>query len=59
MRQDHSTEGLDGVREEYERQNEREPYIPRPKWQLVLAWVLFGVVVLGIINICWLQFTGR
>lgn len=25
-----------------------EPYVPSPKWKRVLAWVLFGVVCLGI-----------
>lgn len=59
MRQDRTTEGLNGAREDYERQNEKEPYVPRPKWQIVMAWVLFAIVVLGVINICWLQITGR
>lgn len=59
MRQDRSTGGLDGVREDYERRNQKEPYIPRPRWQIVMAWVLFAIVVLGVINICWLQITGR
>lgn len=59
MRQDHTTEGLDGIREEYSRQTQKEPYVPRPKWQIVMAWVLFGIVVLGVINICWLQITGQ
>ena len=59
MRQERSTEGLDGVREHYERQNQRDPYIPRPKWQIVMAWVLFAIVVLGVVNICWLQITGQ
>ena len=25
-----------------------EPYVPSPKWKRVLAWVLFGIVCLGI-----------
>lgn len=26
-----------------------EPYVPSPKWKRVLAWVLFGIVCVGII----------
>lgn len=25
------------------------PYTPRPKWQIILAWVLFGIMVVGIL----------
>lgn len=25
-----------------------EPYVPSPKWKRVFAWVLFGIVCLGI-----------
>lgn len=38
-----------------ERQPEPEPeaekpkYTPRPKWQIVFAWVLVGIVVAGVI----------
>ena len=33
-------------------EEEKEPYVPSPKWKRVAAWILFGIVVLGII--CWL-----
>lgn len=59
MREERSTEGLDAVREDYERQAQKEPYVPRPKWQIIMAWALFAIVVLGVINICWLQISGR
>ena len=25
------------------------PYVPRPKWQIIGAWVLLGAVILGVI----------
>jgi hypothetical protein len=33
-------------------EEEREPYVPSPKWKRVAAWVLIGIVALGIL--CWL-----
>ena len=30
-------------------QEPEEPYIPSPKWKRIMAWVLFGIVCLGII----------
>ena len=34
-------------------QEEHKPYEPRPKWQVVMAWVLLGIVILGVLNICY------
>ena len=31
---------------------EKTEFVPSPKWKRVLAWVLFVIVILGII--CWL-----
>lgn len=60
MRAEQTPEKLESIRREYERRQEPEqkPYTPRPKWQIVMAWVLFGVVVLGILNLCYWQFTA-
>lgn len=58
MHREDQSESLEGVRREYERQEEKEQYVPRPRWQIVMAWVLFAIVVLGIINICYWQFTS-
>lgn len=59
MHREPTPESLEDVREEFERQTEEQtPYVPRPKWQIVMAWVLFGIVVLGIINLCYWQITG-
>ena len=35
-----------------EAEKAKEEFIPSPKWKRVFAWVLFGIVVLGIC--CWL-----
>ena len=34
------------------------PYTPRPKWQVIMAWVLLIIVILGVINICYWEITG-
>ena len=36
---------------------EEKQYVPRPRWQLIMAWVLIAIVILGVINICWWQMT--
>ena len=59
MRKEQTPEELDGIRQQYERQQgEPEPYVPRPRWQLVMAWVLIAIVVLGIVNLCYWQIHG-
>lgn len=57
MNEDQTREGMESARTEYERQEQKEPYVPRPRWQIVMAWVLILIVVLGIINICYWQVT--
>jgi len=56
MREEHTSEALE--RSGGEAGRDTEHYVPRPKWQIVMAWALFGIVVLGIVNLCWLQITG-
>ena len=29
---------------------EKEPFVPSPRWKRVFAWILFAIVLLGIIN---------
>ena len=36
----------------------KQTYTPRPKWQVVLAWVLLVIVVLGVLNLCYWQLTS-
>ena len=31
-------------------EEEKAPFTPSPKWKRVLAWVLFAIVVLGIVT---------
>ena len=41
-----------------EQEPEKQPYTPRPKWQVIFAWVLLGIVILGVINICYWEIFG-
>ena len=34
---------------------EQEHYVPRPRWQLILAWVLIAIMVIAVLNICYWQ----
>ena len=34
---------------EQENPEEKEPYVSSPRWKRVAAWVLFGVVCVGIV----------
>ena len=60
MKDERTTEALENAKSEYERQTEesKQTYVPRPKSQLVLAWILLAIVVLGVINLCYIQITG-
>ena len=56
MFDEHSTEQLESESRKA-LQSEKKEYIPRPKSQLVLAWVLIGVVLLGFLGMCyWMMF---
>ena len=55
MREERTPDSLASVRSEYERQEEKQEYVPRPRWHIVMAWVLIAIVVLGIINLCYWQ----
>ena len=39
-------------------EEKNKPYTPRPKWQVIMAWVLLIIVILGVINICYWQLTA-
>lgn len=60
MQDERTTESLESAKTEYERQEEEssQKYVPRPKSQLILAWILLAIVILGIINLCYIQITG-
>ena len=44
--------------ETIEEETQTPAYTPRPKWQIALAWVLFAIVVISIINICYWEIFG-
>lgn len=59
MRKEQTPEELEEIRRQYEMKQQQEgDYTPRPKWQIVMAWVLAGIVVLGILNLCYWQIRG-
>ena len=60
MQNERTTESLESAKTEYERREEesRQKYVPRPKSQVVLAWILLIIVILGVINLCYIQITG-
>ena len=45
-----------GQRNEKEQRGE---YTPRPKHQIVLAWVLIAIVVLGVLGMCYWEIFGK
>ncbi len=47
MNNDHSTERLDYQSGQRNEKEQRGEYTPRPKHQIVLAWVLLAIVVFG------------
>lgn len=48
-------EDLEAVRSA--REQEEQKYTPRPRWQVAMAWVLVAIVILGVINVCYWQFS--
>ena len=60
MQDERTAESLESAKTEYERREEesRQKYVPRPKSQVVLAWILLIIVILGVINLCYIQITG-
>lgn len=39
-------------------EEKRQPYVPRPRWQVIMARILIGIVILGVLNICYWQIFG-
>ena len=53
MHDEQTPEALESARNEYERQAQKQEYVPRPRWQIVMAWILIAIVLLGIANLCY------
>ena len=55
---EHSREELEqqALEEIVRQEQQSEPYVERPKSQRILAWILAGVVILGVIlYYCWIS----
>jgi hypothetical protein len=42
-----------------QQEKEQKHYTPRPKSQIVLAWILLGVVIFAILGMCYWEIFGR
>ena len=58
MKPEHSTESLE-YQSAHAEPEEKKTYTPRPKSQIVLAWVLLAVVLFAIGGMCYWQIFGR
>lgn len=58
MFDEHSTEQLETESRKAQKP-EKEEYTPRPRSQLILAWVLIGIVVAGFLGMCYWMAFGR
>lgn len=53
---EYDSERLEAIADEHA-EKPKQHYTPRPKWQLVFAWVLAAVVFLAFLGTCyWLIF---
>ena len=59
MNNDHSTERLDYQSGQRNGKEQRGEDTPRPKHQIVLAWVLIAIVVLGVLGMCYWEIFGK
>ena len=59
MNNDHSTERLDYQSGQRNEKEQRGEYTSRPKHQIVLAWVLIAIVVLGVLGMCYWEIFGK
>ena len=59
MKHDCSSEQLDYQSSQRAAQEQKGEYTPRPKSQIVLAWVLIAIVVFGIAGMCYWEIFGK
>ena len=55
MHEEPTPEELEILQAEREKEARKHVYTPRPKWQIIGAWILLAIVVLGVINVCYWQ----
>ena len=58
MHDEHSTERLDYTSAQRQ-QKEETHYTPRPKFHIVLAWVLAAVVLFAFLGTCYWMIFGK
>ena len=51
--------GLAACGQKQSQEQEKTPYTPRPKSQIVLAWVLLAIVIFAIGGMCYWQMFGK
>jgi hypothetical protein len=56
---EHSTEALESESLKAQETEEKKHYTPRPKSQVVMAWVLLGVVIFAVLGMCYWEIFGR
>lgn len=57
---EHSSENMEHMSAYEQPSEEKEPYTPRPKGHLVLAWALIAVVLFAFFGTCyWMVTFGR
>ena len=55
MERDRSSEQLEYNSAKAQQPEQKQPYTPRPKSQIILAWVLIAIMVIAVLNICYWQ----
>ena len=58
MKQDRTTEELESASLR-QQEDKQKKYCPRPKSQIVMAWILLGVVIFAILGMCYWEIFGR
>ena len=58
MRTERSTEELE-YQSAHAQPEEKKTYTPRPKGQIIMAWVLLAVVIFAILGMCYWQIFGK
>ena len=59
MNDNYSSERLDYQSGQRNEKEQKHTYTPRPKSQIVLAWVLIAIVVFGVLGMCYWEIFGK
>lgn len=59
MDNDYSSERLEYQSGQRNEKEQRGEYTPRPKRQIVLAWVLIAIVAFGVLGMCYWEIFGK